>query len=659
MDCDPKRFMIIPTAAISNNVTSAFEIPGVCSGWGGSHYLTFDGTSYTFKGNCTYILVKQITEKFKDFKIYLDNAYSGPDTSHSAALKIFYNSSVITLIQATVDNSIKATTLVNNEEVIQPYSHDGVRISSSGITEKVEIITINVTVTFNGLDFTIDLPYEIFGKNVEGQCGTCTNNKKDDCTLPDGTVVASCSHSASHWIIKDKNCGVGTTTPRPIYTSTTSSPKTTLSPTTVPTTACAASDICKIILGPIFSKCHDKVPPGPFYEACVNDACHVRNETIICSSLDMYSKMCRLKGDTCVDWRNHTSGVCSYHCPAKMEYKPCASKEQPTCGSRTDKNTPSDKGGFDEGCFCPDGKILFEPKNICTDSCNCIGPDGKPKQVGETWQSNCQDCSCVKATLSIICKPHKCPISPPVVCKEQGFVPVVERNQDDLCCTETTCKCNTSHCTTLKFDCKPGYTPVLHMQHDKCCPNYTCKAKQVCVYNGTEYKPGMTVPQNTCKDCKCTEEMDPLTKLRAIACTPNKCNTQCSQGYEYKKQEGQCCGNCTQVSCIIELPDRPPIILQPGEKISVGKNNCTKYECEKIGGHFIPNIYNQWCPRLDHDNCEPPGDKWLSPNDNCTIYGCMRIKESLISTISKAVCPDFHPEDCEPISMNIFNGINK
>ncbi|XP_055505922.1 mucin-2-like [Leucoraja erinacea] len=679
-----------------------------CIGWGGSHYITFDGTEYTFKGKCTYIVVKQITEKIENFKIYLDNSNVGPEMSQPIALNIFYKSLVISLIRVTVNNSIKATVSVstlsanwqrralpnsldlaqvNDEEIIQPYSHDGVKISSSGITETVEIIPINATITFDGLGFTIDLPHAVFGKNVEGQCGTCTNNKTDDCTLPDGTVVSSCSHAAPHWKITDKNkehCDAATTTPMPILSSATPSLKTTLSPTTVPTTPCAASNICKIILGPIFTKCHDKVPPGPFYEACVNDACHVMNETIICSSIDMYSKMCRSKGDTCVDWRDHTDGICSYHCPAKMEYKPCASKEQPTCGSRShDENKPSD-----EGCFCPDGKILFKPGDICTDSCNCIGPDGKPKQVGETWQSNCQDCSCSKATLSIICKPHKCSVSPPVVCTEQGFVPVVERNQSDLCCTETICskwtfspfyknrkclkytadqaasvdkgvqsehftslpidqmfkkelpkrclfpllhrrccairgylklensvlmllgyklpkrKCNITHCPTVKFDCKVGYTPEVHMKDNKCCPTYTCVPKKVCVFNDTEYKPGMTVPQNTCKDCKCTDEVDPSTKLHAIACTPVKCDTQCSQGYEYKKQEGQCCGNCTQVSCIIELPNRPPIILKPGNKMSVGKNNCTTYECEKIGSHFIPNIYNQWCPRLDHDNCE-------------------------------------------------------
>ncbi|XP_067833059.1 intestinal mucin-like protein, partial [Heptranchias perlo] len=422
-----------------------YECDCVCAGWGGSHYLTFDGTDYTFQGNCTYILVKQIKEVIKGFKIYIDNYFCDvqKDLSCPKAIIVFYKSSVITLIQMTVNSTVKTKALVNGQEIIQPYYHDGIRISSSGITVKVEIIAINSTVTFDGLDFTIDLPYKIFGKNVEGQCGTCTNSSTDDCTLPDGTVVPSCSHSAPFWHVKDKNkphCEAGNTTPSPIQPSTVSHMETTTTMSTVPTTPCVPSDICKIILGPAFSKCHDVVPPGPYYEACVHDGCHMRNDIIICSSLAIYAKICKSEGGICVNWREHTNGSCLYHCPATMEYKSCEPKEQPTCSSRyTDRNVPSDKSDHNEGCFCPDGKFLFAPLDICVDICECIGPDGKPRQIGETWQSNCQDCFCNNATMNVVCKAHKCPPSPAKVCNGQGFVPVVQRSQHDHCCTETMC----------------------------------------------------------------------------------------------------------------------------------------------------------------------------------------------------------------------------
>ncbi|XP_062917555.1 intestinal mucin-like protein [Mobula hypostoma] len=244
----------------------------------------------------------------------------------------------------------------------------------------------------------------------------------------------------------------------------------------------------------------------------------------------MYAKMCKSKGDVCVKWRDHTNGTCVYHCPGTMEYKPCASKEQPTCSLRhADSNAPVDNSGVDEGCFCPDGKFLFTPSDICTDSCDCIGPDGKPRQVGETWQSNCQDCSCNNVTLSVVCKPHKCPPSPSIICNDQGYVPVVQRNEHDLCCTETKCKCNVTHCPAMKPLCKTGYAPVIHMHEGRCCPKYTCEPNAVCVYNDTEYKPGMIVPQDTCKNCKCTDKVDPSTKHHIIECTAVKCDTHCAE----------------------------------------------------------------------------------------------------------------------------------
>ncbi|XP_051885680.1 mucin-2-like [Pristis pectinata] len=563
------------TTTCTCNADGQTMAPGFCSGWAGTYYRTFDGINYKFQGKCTYILVKQITEKIKNFKIYIDDVGAEPDMMWSKAIKIFYKSLEITLLRVAVNNTERIKALVNGQELIQPYFHDEIRISSSGITEKVEIITINSTITFDGLEFMIDLPYKIFGKNVEGQCGTCTNNKADDCTLPDGAVTSSCLKAAPHWKVTDKNkgsCETGSTTPSPLHPSTMPSAETTPSPTTTPTVPCAASDICKIIYGPIFSKCHDKVPPGPFYDTCVYDGCNAKTDTIICSSIAMYSKICKSKGDVCVNWRDHTNGTCVYHCPETWNIRHVHQRNsQPVVQGRQTKMHPVIRVLMMKAVSVQMGRSFLRHQTpVQITVVECIGPDGKPKQIGETWQSNCQDCSCNNATLSVVCKPHKCAPSPPVVCKEQGFIPVVQRNEQDLCCTET-----------------------------------KCKPKQVCVYNDTEYKPGMTVPKDACKNCKCTDKVDPLTNHSAIECTPVNCDTHCAQGFEYKKQEGQCCGNCTQVSCIIEVPDRPPIILQPGEKTSDGKSNCTKYECKKIKGHFIPNIYSPQCPRLDHDSCEP------------------------------------------------------
>uniref|UniRef100_A0A4W3GUH7 VWFD domain-containing protein n=1 Tax=Callorhinchus milii TaxID=7868 RepID=A0A4W3GUH7_CALMI len=343
-----------------------YECDCICSGWGDPHYLTFDGTYYTFQGNCTYILVKQITEVIENFKIYLENYFCDAQEGLSCpkAITIFYKSSVITLTQSIIKGNIKTKVLLNNNEIVQPFEEDFLRITTSNIAVKAEIIDINATIIFDGMSFIVILPYKIFGENTEGQCGTCTNDRKDDCTLPDGTQVSSCSHAAGFWYTEDKSkpyCEAPSPTVIP--------PSQPTKQTTTPID-CEPLDVCKIILSDIFAECHNIIPPGPFHEACIFDGCRMKNTTVDCSSLATYAQMCKLQAGICVNWRESTNGECPYTCPDTMIYEPCGPKQQLTCSLRyTDKSTWRDESTFTEGCFCPDGKFLFVQLDMCVDVC--------------------------------------------------------------------------------------------------------------------------------------------------------------------------------------------------------------------------------------------------------------------------------------------------
>lgn len=71
---------------------------GYCEGWGDPHYKTFDGLFYSFQGNCTYVLMEEVTTWHK-LKIYIDNVHCAPEEEVSCprAIIVSYNEQVITM----------------------------------------------------------------------------------------------------------------------------------------------------------------------------------------------------------------------------------------------------------------------------------------------------------------------------------------------------------------------------------------------------------------------------------------------------------------------------------------------------------------------------------------------------------------------------------
>eukprot|EP00079_Xenopus_tropicalis_P032395 XP_017946166.1 PREDICTED: hemocytin-like [Xenopus tropicalis] len=154
-------------------------------------------------------------------------------------------------------------------------------------------------------------------------------------------------------------------------------------------------------------------------------------------------------------------------------------------------------------------------------------------------------------------------------------------------------KCTTYSCTpnyqvtsekekcavTEQSDCPQGFKYVT--EEGQCCGK--CVPVACVMYNKdnstTVIKPGETY---TPEDDKCT----------TYSCTPNyqvtsekeKCavteQSDCPQGYAYQRAaDGECCGNCTQVACVLKMSDNSVKVLQPGETYTPEDDKCTTYSC--------------------------------------------------------------------------------
>ncbi|XP_057881760.1 mucin-2 [Melospiza georgiana] len=580
-----------------------WECDCYCTGWGDPHYMTFDGLYYSYQGNCTYVLVEEINKKVDNFGVYIDNYHCDARdvVSCPRTLIVRHETQEVRLTTAQ-PNTLQVEVTVNNQLVALPYKKFGVSIYESGINSVVEIPELKMNVTYNGLSFSIRMPYSLFGNNTQGQCGTCNNNTADDCMLPNGNIAENCETMADHWQVVDPSkpqCSPGLVP--------------TGSPSTTPTQPCKESSICELILGSVFKPCHAFVQPEKYYAACVFDSCVLPNLDLECSSLQIYAATCADQG-ACIDWRKHTNGVCcKYECPSGKEYRACGPIKETTCKSRGQNETSTKQV---EGCFCPNGTMLYDSGvDVCVKTCGCVGVDMVSREFGEKFTVDCKDCICLEGEHGIVCEPHVCD-QKKVTCEGEGFYEVTEVNPKDSCCPLFTCKCNTSSCTAKAPKCSLGFEVHSYIPSGQCCPVYQCVPKGVCVHENAEFLPNSSVFVDKCQNCVCTNDVNVSTQLNIISCERVPCNTYCQPGYELKPVKGECCGKCVQTKCIIKTSDNSELILSPGDFKNDPHNNCTIYSCVDVHDQLIASTSEITCPAFNEDSCKPGTISFL-PNGCC------------------------------------------
>ncbi|XP_062351339.1 mucin-5AC-like [Cinclus cinclus] len=527
--------MLVPD---ENGCCYRYECQCVCSGWGDPHYITFDGTYYTFLENCTYVLVKQIVPRYDNFRVYIDNYYCDAKDGLSCpkSILIFYKSAEVVLTRELV-NGVMTNVMYFNKKIVEPgFKKDGISFSTLGINMIVEIEEIGAVITFSGLIFSVKLPYSKFGNNTEGQCGTCTNNKADECRLPSGKIISSCPQMAHHWIVdNNKEChGI------PILPSVTTPP---------PKPQCETPRLCKLILSKVFAECHTVIPPEPFFKGCVFDGCRIDDEFMQCSSLEIYATECAARG-VCIDWRGMTNNTCSFSCPSSLVYKPCGPINPVNCDQslqRTKWNVQMGQGCVvNETYYAPGAAIPSGPCEECTCSesspsrpqrptvrCQTVICDTYCPLEGEYWNppgDNCTVYTCEKHADQFIqvIKKASCPAYNPDECDPEDV-----KLSDDGCCL--VCRRTPKLCT------KHNMTTVINYNG---CVSPAPVEITYCEGSCDAYSRYSQMTNTMVHKCSCCQEMKTSKRKVTLTCSDG---TSLDHSYTYVEK----C-SCVGAECITQ-----------------------------------------------------------------------------------------------------------
>ncbi|KAG8438104.1 hypothetical protein GDO86_008696 [Hymenochirus boettgeri] len=108
--------------------------------------------------------------------------------------------------------------------------------------------------------------------------------------------------------------------------------------------------------------------------------------------------------------------------------------------------------------------------------------------------------------------------------------------------------------------------------------------------------------------CKSDYKLDTNTEKCVITD-----QSQCPEGYEYKKPAGVCCGSCKKVECVIKMTDSSVKLLKPGDSYTPDGDRCVKYTCKS---DIEVETHIQTCTITEPSQC-PEGYEYKKLKDEC------------------------------------------
>ncbi|XP_061431827.1 von Willebrand factor-like [Lethenteron reissneri] len=347
----------------------------VCSVTGGGHYLTFDGRTYDFFGDCTYTAVRNLAPDDLAFNIDVEYYQCSSGAKRLNAVHVTAGDKTVTLAQ---DLIITATDYPN----YLPFRSGSIYVES--VTQQFQKVTLDngVFVLWDGRStLYITAPSVMMGR-VLGLCGTFNRVQMDDFLTPEGDIESNSVNFGNRWKALASCANVG------------------IEPYSHPcdlnsqSRAYAHSQCGKILLAP-FTKCHEAVSYAAHYESCLVEVCSDLMKPVqrMCDAFSTYSFLCAKAGVLLDSWRSSIP-ECAVTCPADKVFSECAPACQASCGSLADPSLANCTEQCVEGCTCPAG-LVQDYSGFCVppEECPCVWR-GEVFPAGDARFQDCNVCEC-------------------------------------------------------------------------------------------------------------------------------------------------------------------------------------------------------------------------------------------------------------------------
>ncbi|XP_019623677.1 PREDICTED: mucin-2-like isoform X2 [Branchiostoma belcheri] len=350
---------------------------GHCTAFGQSHYRTFDGQMYYFRGSCTYLLAGDCADN--TFKIHVRNQRDCSAAAPCHRFVTIYLGNMVIRIEKGASGPV---VFHNDLQLTIPT-----KIGDGLLVEKVATyITVK-----SGLGFQlkwdgdeaifVDVTDELSGKTC-GLCGKFNRDPSDDFT----DIMGHVAHTPTAFANSYKMLADGET----CHDSTSQNSHCKSDTTQHQQVTAAADATCRSLLdSPTFATCRQVVDAQPFYQACMDDVCFCNGQRsgCECGTFEAFAREC-MRQNIHFTWR--TNSFCPVSCPAGQVYQDCGSSCPKTC--RQTVYNCEDEQCID-GCHCPDGYFLHGNDCLLQDQCPCLS-HGQEYLPGSTIKSDCNDCEC-------------------------------------------------------------------------------------------------------------------------------------------------------------------------------------------------------------------------------------------------------------------------